>query len=149
MLETDNIIPTTLPNITPQSNNPRPNTVPRPVDIFYTRDLYVIIGFTCIINFLASLRKDYKTIDYLLANSIIYVCFSFYIIRKKKDLDFFTGVYLCAILIIYFVIIVAQLVSGMYTNNTVCQNICPNPTSSPTLVLSSTLSPTSQANVTG
>jgi hypothetical protein len=109
--------------------------VTNPPNVQTDQRLYVMIGFVAMFNAICSLNCDYKMQQYLLINSILYIVFSIYTVRKHMNIELFTVSFVIAIVVIFIAIAWARWVSDTCTGNAcpVCQ-VCPTlkPTISPT-----------------
>lgn len=93
------------------------------------RKKLVTIGILCVINFMFSVDCNYRTGQYLLNNSILYVLF---VLNRQEDLKLFTRNYLITVLVLY---VITTLVQVMPQN-------CPKtqqPTQQPTQQFNSTI----------
>jgi len=96
-------------------------------NVVFNRRIYFMIGFTCVFNFICSLNCDYRTQQYLVVNSIIYMLFTAYIIRKQMNIELFTGIYLITIGVIYVLTSFVQWIT------IACKDRCPVCSDCPTL----------------
>jgi hypothetical protein len=108
----------------------------------FQKRFYLMVGITCIINFIASLDCNYKTSQYLVINSILFTIFAIYVVRKQMNLELFAIYYLLTVGVIYAITLLIYAYNRMFTSVCdpkpkcpICEvcEVCKIQTNSPTI----------------
>jgi len=81
--------------------------------------LYLTIAAMCLVNSLISLNCGYKIHQYIVFNTICYMIFAVYVVRKRMNIETFTCFYSIACVCVFVIVMIARWASDS------CINTCP------------------------